>query len=212
MYTNSVVITKSIMLKLGLFGSLSVLLTYPLFCLFAIWIHSSTYESMWLCLLVKQTDPTVPDLSFWEMVKPTLGGLACCIPLFLLHELCHGSAFRLAGKRPVYGIKLIAFLPVLYAAAIGEQLSRSVYLKVALAPALLISGLGLVLIAMLPVAANTLTFALSVHLAGCVGDFWMVKEMLKLPSNTTFEDKGEAFQFWIADDASLTSIRRTEQH
>jgi hypothetical protein len=57
-----------------------------------------------------------------------LGMIAATVILFLMHEWCHGLAFRAMGATPRYGAKMIAwFFPVLYATAPGRWLTRWQY-------------------------------------------------------------------------------------
>lgn len=122
-------------------------------------------------------------------------GLLLLPPLIVLHELCHGLAYRLAGATPSYGFKFVQSMPVCYASAPGYWFTRRQYIVVGLAPTFVITAGGLVLMALLPALRYPLATALGFHLLGCSGDWWFVGVILRLPRHTEFEDTGTGFRF-----------------
>lgn len=111
----------------------------------------------------------------------------------LAHEGVHGLVGWLIGARPRFGYHAALVAP--YCTFGDCWLTRWQYVAVALAPFFVITLLlGLVTLA-LPRLAWPLTFALAIHAGGCVGDFWMVAAMLRMPADTQFQDTGVGFRW-----------------
>lgn len=71
--------------------------------------------------------------------------------LISIHELTHGLTASLYGARPLYGAGLMhRVVPYLYCTVERHQFTRTQYAAVALAPALLVSGVGAVWVGFLP--------------------------------------------------------------
>lgn len=105
---------------------------------------------------------------------------------FATHELVHAVAFKALGGADVrvsFGFKA----GMLYTSAAGAVLSRPRFVAVLLAPAAVLSVL-------LPVACSLLArpllgwAAFAIHLAGCVGDLAMVREICRTPACTHVRD------------------------
>jgi hypothetical protein len=114
--------------------------------------------------------------------------------LMALHEAIHGLVMLGFGARPRFGALLIAHvLPALYATAPGHQFGRGQYLVVALAPTVVISGLGF--LACFGAWAGYLVVPLAIHFGGCVGDWFASARTLREPSTTRCEDLRDGIRF-----------------
>jgi hypothetical protein len=112
----------------------------------------------------------------------------------VLHELVHGVFFWLFTRsRPTFGFRgWYAF-----AAAPGWLLTRGQYLVVTLAPFVLLSILGIILLAVVPTGALAAILAGTVmNAAGAVGDLWVVFLILREHRPIVIEDLGDGFNFY----------------
>jgi Putative zincin peptidase len=118
--------------------------------------------------------------------------------LLILHELLHGAAMKPFGARPRYSAGLLGkALPYLSCGAPGHRFTRGQYLVVALAPAVVLSAAGAAAVPL----AEWLVFPLAVHLAGCVGDFWMSGRALHTPPGARIEDTGTGMRVHVTSAA-----------
>jgi hypothetical protein len=123
-------------------------------------------------------------------------GFLLLVPVLILHEICHGAGFHMAGAKPRYGLKLVGGMPCLYAAAPGRWLTRWQYVLVGIAPTIVVNVAGLILMAGLPDIRHALVWSLSMHFCGCIGDWTFLRRVLKLPPATEFEDaEGTGFRY-----------------
>jgi hypothetical protein len=129
-------------------------------------------------------------------LAPLLGVCALAAALFVLHEWCHGLAFRWAGARPRYGAKMIGrLLPCLYATAPGCWLTRRQYMIVALAPTIAVNLVGIALMLPPTLLRILLVVPLALHFGGCAGDWLMLGVLSRFRSSTLFEDTQDGFRF-----------------
>lgn len=107
--------------------------------------------------------------------------------LISIHELNHGLTASLYGGRPLYGAGLMhRVVPYLYCTVERHQFTRTQYAAVALAPALLVSGIGAVWVAFLPLG-EWLVAPIAAHLGGCVADLWVTVLVYRQPPGTLVE-------------------------
>ena len=122
-----------------------------------------------------------------------LGFVACVV----LHELVHGVFFLTFGGRPRFGFKpWTRFGPVFYAAAPGSYLTKLEYLAAGLAPAVLLTVLlavALALVAGNHGLASVVGWALVLNVMGSAGDVLVMRKLASYPRATRFEDTGEGF-------------------
>lgn len=118
-------------------------------------------------------------------------GLIVCAVIFVLglHELVHASVFYVhIGAPPHIGIRG----PIIFASAEGYLNARNAMIVNALAPFAVISVLGLLLMAVLPVSVLAWVFIPTVaNAAAAGGDFMAVFWLLGLPRDTRIEDHGD---------------------
>jgi Putative zincin peptidase len=108
--------------------------------------------------------------------------------LFAAHELVHGLILLGYGIRARFGVQLTArVLPALYTTAPGEQFTRLQFLTIALAPLIVVSLIGALLVLM--PFGGSLVLPLATHLGGCIGDLWLAALVLRQPRGTRVEDQ-----------------------
>jgi hypothetical protein len=119
-------------------------------------------------------------------------GVLLALPV--VHELVHGIFFLVfTYQRSKFGFRgWYAF-----AAAPGWFIQRSQYLIVALAPFILLSVFGMILIAILPAAALAVTiFGVIVNAASSVGDLWITLKLICERRPIAVEDQGDGVKFY----------------
>jgi hypothetical protein len=119
-------------------------------------------------------------------------GIFCT--LIVVHELVHGAFFWLfTHQRPKFGIRNW----YAYAAAPGWYIAAREYLVIGLAPAVLLSAAGMILLAALPAEALIVTlFAVIVNAASSVGDLWIIFKLLGQRHPVIVEDRGDGVNFY----------------
>jgi hypothetical protein len=124
-----------------------------------------------------------------------IGNLLGAALFILIHELVHGLCFYYYTRtRPKFGLRLF----YAYAAAPGWYLPKFNYCVVALAPFVLITSLGLLLIPIIPlVIAPAFIFGLTMNAAGSVGDFAVVIWLLRQPGKILIEDLGDSVNSYL---------------
>lgn len=124
-----------------------------------------------------------------------VGGVLLLTALMLvLHEAIHGLGFWLAtGSRPRFGLGR----GYAYAAAPEWYLPRSRYLWIGLAPLLVISALGIALIALGPPELIVPALLVAVmNASGAVGDLWVAYLLLRQPGEMLANDRGDEVRFY----------------
>jgi hypothetical protein len=120
--------------------------------------------------------------------------IAVFVAMIVAHELIHGIFFWIFTRhRPVFGLRgWYAF-----AAAPGWFLPRRQYLATTLAPFVLLSLLGMVLMAVLPVrAAATALLITAFNAASSVGDLWVAIRLVGQRQPVIVEDLGDGVNFY----------------
>ena len=110
-----------------------------------------------------------------------------------IHELIHAAAFVLWGGKPYFGAKLPY---ALYCGARNQLFRRNQYFVVGLAPLVVITLAGIILILLSPVLASYTLFALIGNFSGAAGDIWVVRRLLRRPSSILVEDTESGYRAW----------------
>jgi hypothetical protein len=120
--------------------------------------------------------------------------IGCTAIVLLAHELVHGAFFWIYSRsRPVFGLRS----GYAYAAAPGWFFPPRQYLVIALAPLILLSILGLAIVAILPAGALALTlFGMVVNAAGAVGDIYIAFKVVRERRPIVIEDLGDGMNFY----------------
>jgi hypothetical protein len=129
--------------------------------------------------------------------------IACTAIVLLVHELVHGAFFWIYSRsRPIFGLRL----GYAYAAAPGWFFPPRQYLVIALAPLVLISILGMLLVAALPAEPlAVLLFGLVVNASGAVGDIWIAYKVVRERRPIVIEDLGDGMNFYALPSLSELS-------
>lgn len=114
--------------------------------------------------------------------------------LVIAHEAIHALVMLGFGARPSFGVMLVGrVIPAVYATAAGHRFTRVQYLTVAVAPAIVVSALGLW--ACFGPWAAYLILPLAFHLGGCVGDGFACWRVLRESPGTQCEDLRDGIRF-----------------
>jgi hypothetical protein len=156
---------------------------------------------IWWALQVRST---LFQGSFLEGLSISLGNSTMLLFLVVMlvstavaifvHELVHGAFFWLYSRsRPRFGFRG----GYAYAAAPGWFFPRRQYLVIALAPLVLLSILGMVLVAIVPAGAIVaILFGLVANAAGAVGDMWIAFKVMRERRKIVVEDLGDGMNFY----------------
>jgi hypothetical protein len=152
----------------------------------------------WLLLFfVQQIRPGIMAEVFSGTFNPLLV-IVILIGVFVAqavaHELIHGIFFWVfIRQRPKFGFRgWYAF-----AAAPGWFFPPGQYLVIALAPLMLLSILGMVLVAVVPSGTlAAILFGIVANAAGAVGDMWIVFKVLRERRKILIEDLGDGINFY----------------
>lgn len=139
-------------------------------------------------------------------------GVLAVLPV---HEWIHGLAIRWVGHSHIYGIKWAKLgrlkVPlVLYTTAGDVYFRRLQFIFVALAPVVIITLLGMVIVVFLPNhLAYYVALAVVINGAGSVGDFWMVVVTLRYPADCLVRDEADSIRIYIHDDTPAPPQQET---
>lgn len=111
-----------------------------------------------------------------------------------LHELVHGLFFWLfTHEKPEFGIGP----GYAFAAAPGWYFPRGRYFIVALAPFVLLTAVGLLLLALVPAAwLGLLFFAIVFNAGGAVGDLYISMRIWREAPDIWIRDRGDGFEIY----------------
>jgi len=113
--------------------------------------------------------------------------IVAVVSVMLIHELVHGVFFwRFAGQRPAFDIKGL----FVYVAGPPEvYFPRNQYLVVGIAPLVLLTLVGLLLMIIVPVGVvPVITLFIAFNVAGAAGDLQMFAWLLSYSSDTLMQD------------------------
>jgi hypothetical protein len=145
-----------------------------------------------------------------------LGGLLPIIlamfGILIVHEAVHAAGFRWFGGRPTVGAMVIQkVLPVFYCSAPGSRFTRNQFSIIILAPVVVISVAGTVL---MPFVNNgmLLVLPLAVNFGGAIGDVWMFGMILRRRSDTLIEDLKDGLRFHYPEDGDQAAALASNVH
>jgi hypothetical protein len=85
-----------------------------------------------------------------------------------------------------------------YAAMPGWYFPRNQYLMIGIAPLILITLIGILFMAILPISnLNLVLVALVINTSGAVGDLFVVIWLLTKPAETLALDQGDSIEFYV---------------
>ncbi len=122
---------------------------------------------------------------------PPLLGLGLALIVLPVHEWIHGLVIARYGHRPRYGIKLF----VLFATSDGALFRRDEFIRIALAPLLVISLVGAIIMLFLPFGlAYWVALAVVLNAGGAIGDLWMTAVVLRFDSSALVRDEEDSMR------------------
>lgn len=141
-----------------------------------------------------------------DLARFALIGVALLALMVVVHEGLHGLFFwRYTGSRPTFGLKGL----YAYAAAPGWYLPRNQHLVVALAPLVLITLAGMLLLLVVPAATVLpVIFVVALNIGGAVGDLVVALWLLRAEPNALVEDTGDAIALFRQEQRSLEGAGR----
>jgi hypothetical protein len=124
---------------------------------------------------------------------PALAGLAGVLLVLPLHEWIHGLIITQCGHRPRYGVKLF----VLFATSDGALFRRNEFIRVALAPLIVITAMGCLLMLFLPFGlAYWAGMAVVLNAGGAIGDMWMTAIALRYDPSILIRDEEDSMRIF----------------
>ena len=123
----------------------------------------------------------------------TSGTILISVALFVgtmvLHELIHGAFMSKYGGKPSYGAGIAYFiLPYLYATT-KTVFTRNQFIVIAIAPLVVISLVGIGIMAAFPSIAHWMFIPFIMNASGAVGDMWVTRNVLRYPKHVVLEDR-----------------------
>jgi hypothetical protein len=133
-------------------------------------------------------------LPFLPEKIPTWAGLGLLFFVLPLHEWLHGLAIQHYGHRPRYGFKLI----VLYATSDGAYFRRNEFIRIALAPLVIITLVGMPLLVFFPMEIGRwLAWTITLNAAGSIGDLWMTSVALRYDPTALILDEEDSMRVFM---------------
>lgn len=132
------------------------------------------------------------QLGFFSFLGPILILIGVTVVMIVLHEAIHGIVFMLiTGGKVTYGFKGTHA----YAAAPGWFIPRNPYLLVTLAPLVVITLVGLLVVLWVPIGwVLPIALLVSMNAAGAVGDLYMFFWLLSRPADVLIQDFGDRME------------------
>lgn len=125
---------------------------------------------------------------------PSLIGLIFLLGILPIHEWLHGVSIAYYGHKPRYGVKLF----VLFATSDGALFRRNEFIRIALAPLVVITLIGGVLMLFLPMGLGTwVAWAITLNAAGSIGDLWMTMVSLRYDKTALIRDEEDSMRIFI---------------
>ena len=133
----------------------------------------------------------------WGLLLLVIGANTLAyLVVMVLHEGVHALVFALLGGRPTFGAKLPF---ALYCSAPNQLFTRNAYLAVGLAPLVLISLAGILLIFLEPGLAAYVQLALIGNFSGAAGDLWAARVLLEQPPTALVQDTATGFEVYALE-------------
>ncbi len=124
----------------------------------------------------------------------SLAGLTLVLVMLPLHEWLHGVIIARCGHKPRYGLKLF----VLFATSDGALFRRNEFIRIAMAPLVIITLVGGVMMLLAPMGLATwFALAITLNAAGSIGDLWMTAIALRYDSSALIRDEEDSMRIFI---------------
>ncbi len=160
--------------------------------IFSIWFFG------WLANFLRGSSATsfLFQISSMSTALIAIGKLLLTIVFVLvLHEGIHALFFWVYSRqKPVVGFKGA----YAYAAMPGWYFPRNQFMVIGIAPLIVISLIGVLFLAILPISSiNLVLVALVINTSGAVGDLFVVIWLLTKPRETFANDKIDSIEFYV---------------
>ena len=144
-------------------------------------------ESLLLGFDINLTDPLTLIISALVLVFVTLG-------MVFLHEGIHGLFFWLfTREKPRFGFKVV----YAFAGAPGWYITKQPYIIVGIAPLVVITVVGLLLLLVVPSGwILPLLLFMTMNASGASGDIYTVFWLLSKPDNILVSDSGDSVKIY----------------
>ena len=178
---------------------------FPLFVLFG-WIFVKVASFIRPEIVIKlyltpvTAHPIVYFLIFFIVV----------VGIMFIHELIHGAFFWMFTRsKPIFGLKLL----FAYAGAPEWYIPRNQYAVIGLAPIILITLAGFLVILLVPLTVGQLAlFGITMNASGAVGDLYVSGKVMCQSRDVLIRDTGLGFtMFGRLDTAGETLERNSER-
>ena len=127
-------------------------------------------------------------IEFQFSIKSMLIAAFLIISTLIFHELIHGMFISKYGGTPHYGAGIFQrFFPYSYATS-NTTFQRNQYIVIALAPLVVISLVGIIIMVAFTSIAYWMLLPLTMNSSGAVGDLWMISILLRFPKHVLVED------------------------
>jgi hypothetical protein len=135
--------------------------------------------------------------------------LVVVVGIMFIHEAIHGAFFWMFTRsKPIFGLKLL----FAYAGAPEWYIPRNQYAAIGLAPLLLITIAGFLVIFLAPLSVGQLAlFGITMNASGAVGDLYVSGKVMCQSRDVLIQDTGVGFtMFSQLDTADETPERNSE--
>lgn len=116
-----------------------------------------------------------------------------------VHEAVHGVVARLCGANPTFGIGS-GFAYTTF----REPVRPIPYLLIGLAPIVVLSAAGLILLVIRPVAPGQTMIFMVGNATGAFGDLWVAVRVLRLPRGSLVCDLADGFAYYLPAADQMT--------
>ena len=142
-----------------------------------------------------QFSKTLIPLDIKHIVIELINFVALFIMILIIHEAIHGIFFKLfdSNARIKFGYQT----GMVYTSSPGSRYTRNQYIVIALMPCLIIS---LALIALFPIVvphSSLFDILTATHLSTCIGDFYLINQLLKAPKDVKVEDTKKGITLYL---------------
>jgi len=176
----------------------------PLFVMFG-WVFVQFASSL---------RPEIVSRIFFARISPHpivffLIFLVVVVGTMFIHEAIHGLFFWIYTRsKPIFGLKLL----FAYAGAPDWYIPRNQYAIIGLAPFILITIAGFLVIFLTPSSVGQLALvAVTMNASGAVGDLYVSARVLYQPRDVLIRDTGVGFTMFSAVDAVVEAKERHEK-
>ena len=120
---------------------------------------------------------------------PILISVALFIGTLVVHELIHGAFMSKYGGKPSYGAGIAHYILPYFYATTKTIFTRNQFIVIAIAPLVLISLVGIGIMAAFPSIAHWMIIPFVINGSGAVGDLWVTRNILRYPKHVLVEDQ-----------------------